>query len=486
MRATAEPVEGNKVKLSVEVEETEVDKVLDEAVRTLSRQVRVPGFRPGKVPRRVLEARMGGAVALRTEALREALPDFYARAVVDSEIDPITSPEIDITGGEESGPVSFDAVVEVRPVISVPGYAGLQVTVPSPLVTEAEVDAQVDRLRDQEAELVVVDRPAIDGDHVTIDVHGTDASGTEVVGVDDFVYEVGSASVVPELDAELRGATVGRVLAFSATPPGGQEIAFRVLVKEVQEKHLPEVTDDWAAENSDFETVEALRADLSTRIGRMKVVQTQLARRDNTVGALVELVDDEVVPDVLVDQELGERVHDLGHRLEQQRITLEQFLTVTGRGEEDLLEEIRVDARRAVKADLALRAVAEAEDLQVSPEEFEAELAAMAERMSTTVEALRHQLDHAGRTGAVRSEQRKAKALTWLLDHVELVDENGTPVSREDLETDQGVEGEATDDTTGEVGAEAVTATSEDAEPADDQSDGVSGSGPERENEDEE
>src|SRR5271165_6569250 len=122
MRATAEPVEGNKVRLSVEVDETEVDKVLDEAVRTLSRQARIPGFRPGKVPRRVLEARMGGAVALRTEALREALPDFYARAVADAEIDPITSPEIDITAGQESGALAFDALVEVRPLVSVPGY----------------------------------------------------------------------------------------------------------------------------------------------------------------------------------------------------------------------------------------------------------------------------------------------------------------------------------------------------------------------------
>jgi trigger factor len=480
MRATAEPVDGNKVKLSVEVDETEVDRVLDEAVRTLSRQVRVPGFRPGKVPRRVLEARMGGAVALRTEALREALPDFYARAVVDSEIDPIASPEIDITGGQESGPVSFDAVVEVRPVITVPGYAGLKVTVPSPVVTDEEIEAQVDRLRDQEAELVAVEHPAIDGNHVTIDVHGTDASGTEVVGVDDFVYEVGSGSVVPELDVELRGTTVGRMLAFSATPPGGQEIAFRVLVKEVQEKRLPEVSDDWAAENSDFDTLDELRHDLATRIGRMKTVQTQLARRENTVAALVELVEDEVVPDALVEAELGERVHDLGHRLEQQRISLEQFLTVTGRTQEDLLAEIREDARRAVKADLALRAVAEAEELTVTTEEFEAELSAMAERMSTTVEALRHQLDHAGRTGAVRSEQRKTKALTWLLDHVELVDEDGVAVSVEDLLTDQGVEGEDTDDTTGEVGAGTVAPA-----PVDDQSDGDPADGPERENEDE-
>src|SRR5579863_46161 len=166
MRATSEAVEGNKVRLSVEVDEAEVDSVLTEAIRTLSRQARVPGFRPGKVPRQVLEARMGGAVALRGEALREAIPDFYARALAEAEIDPISAPDIDITSGQEAGALAFDAVVEVRPVVAIPGYAGLKVTVPSPAVSDADVDAQIDRLRDTEAELVEVDRPARGGDHV--------------------------------------------------------------------------------------------------------------------------------------------------------------------------------------------------------------------------------------------------------------------------------------------------------------------------------
>src|SRR3984957_17258050 len=144
MRATAEPMEGNLVRLSVEVDEPEFDKALGTTVRTLASQVRVPGFRPGKVPRQVLEARMGGAGALRAEALRESLPDFYARAVVDTELDPIASPEIDITAGEESGAVAFDAVVQVRPVVSIPGYDGVQVTLPGLGVSDEDVDSQVD------------------------------------------------------------------------------------------------------------------------------------------------------------------------------------------------------------------------------------------------------------------------------------------------------------------------------------------------------
>src|SRR6204780_2367723 len=169
MRATTESLEGNLVRLSVEIDEPEFDKALGDVVRSLANQIRVPGFRPGKVPRKVLEARMGGAGALRAEALRESLPDFYARAVVDSEIDPIASPEIDITPGEETGGVSFDAVVQVRPTVSIPGYDGLQVTLPGLRVSDEDVQSQLDRLRENDAELEVGDRPAIDGDFVTID-----------------------------------------------------------------------------------------------------------------------------------------------------------------------------------------------------------------------------------------------------------------------------------------------------------------------------
>jgi trigger factor len=442
MRATAEAVEGNLVRLSVEIEEPEVDKVLDDVVRTLARDARIPGFRPGKVPRKVLEARMGGAVALRSEALREALPDFYARAIVDAEVDPIAAPEIDITSGEESGPVAFDAVVQVRPTVGVAGYQGLRVTIPGLAVTDEEVEAQIDRLRENEAQLIEVSRPAIDTDQVTINIHGTTAAGEEALGADDFLYSLGSGNVVPELDEQLRGSTPGQVLTFSATPEGLEEIAFTVLVKDVQAKQLPEVTDEWAAESSEFETAEALREDLRTRMGRVKVVQAQMALRDNAVAALIELVDDDEVPSVLVDEEVNQRVHDLSHRLEEQRLSIDQLLAATGRTGDDLLAEIRTDAQRAVKGDLALRAVADAESITVTDEELADEIVAMAARMELEPEDLSDQLDRAGRTGAVRSEQKKAKALTWLLDNVELVDDEGTPISRDALRADQGTDEE--------------------------------------------
>ncbi len=448
IRATTEPLEGNLVRLSVEVDEPEFDQALGDVVRSLAREVRVPGFRPGKVPRRVLEARMGGAGALRAEALRESLPDFYARAIVDTELDPIAQPEIDITSGEDGGAVAFDAVVQVRPLVAVPGYDGLQVTLPGLSVSEEEVQRQIDRLRENDAELDVVDRPAIDGDLVTIDLHGNDVSGAEIVGVDDYLYEVGSGSVVPELDAELHGAKAGAILAFDAPNPNDpdQQVAFRVLVKEVKVKKLPEVTDEWAAESSEFETADELRADIENRIGQVKLMQNQMALRQKSIEALAGLVLDEDVPEVLVDAEVNERIHDLQHRLEAQKMGLAEYFQATGTSPDELLAAVRVDAQAAVKADLALRAVVEAEELTLSEDELDAEVATMAERMGTGPAELRRQLDTAGRTGAVRSELRKRKALEWLLDHVELVDEEGNPMSREDLKADASRDDESEQD----------------------------------------
>jgi len=436
MRATAAPVEGNRVRLSVELDESEVDEALDTTVRRLSRDVRVPGFRPGRVPRPVLEARLGGAEALRQQAISDALPDLYARAVVDTEVDPISVPEIDITSGEAGGPLTFDALVEVRPTVSIAGYGGLVVTVPGVEVTDEEIDGQVDRIREQSGELEVVSRPVIDGDYVSIDLHGTRTVGDDL-DVEDYLYEVGSGSDVPGLDDQLRGSTVGDILQFNADLPGPdgttEPTSFRILVKDTKQKVLPDVTDAWAAEASEFDTVAALRDDLTKKLQQIKVMQAQMAVRPRALEALIELVQDDP-PESLIEAEVRERLHDLGHRLEQRHISLDQFLQASGRDRAGLLAELRTEADRAVRADLALRALADAENMEVSDEELDAVVGDMAEQAGTTGADLRRRLDRAGRLPAVRSDQRKAKALEWLLDHVELVDEEGKPVDRDDLQ----------------------------------------------------
>jgi trigger factor len=433
MRSSVEPLEGNKVKVSVEVDEAEFDKAIDAAFRKIARETRIPGFRPGKAPRRILESRLGTDVA-REEALRDSLPDYYIQALEEQDVDAIAAPEIEITGGRESGPIQFEAVVEVRPQVSVAGYQGLRVTVPSPEVADEEIDRQLDRLRDQFGELQTVSRAARDGDHVLIDLSGYRHS-TQIEGLtaDDFLYELGSGSVVPELDEELRGKQAGDILKFTASVPGQDEdVAFQVLVKEVKEKLLPDVTDEWASDASEFDTVEALRDDIRTRLGSVKKMQAQLSVRSQAVDALVELVSEEI-PEPLVDEELQRRLHELSHRLGAQGADLGQYLQATGQSAEEFQANLREAAISAVKADLALRGVADAEGLEASDEEVDAEIERIAQATDQKAAAVRKQLDRNDQLPAVRSDIRKGKALTWLTEHVEIADEEGKIIDRAEL-----------------------------------------------------
>ncbi|MFP5319090.1 MAG: trigger factor [Acidimicrobiia bacterium] len=431
MRSSVEPLDGNKVRLSIEVEEVEFDRAMDAAFRKIAREIRVPGFRPGKAPRRLIEARLGPGVA-RQEALREALPEYYDRAVAENDITPIAPPEIEITAGQDEGAVSFDAVVEVMPQVSVAGYEGLRVVLPSIEVTEADVRGHVDRLREQFGELEAVSRPARDGDHVSIDRKVT-RHDEVLLAADDELYEVGKGTIVPELDQELRGKRSGDILKFNATTPDHGEVTFTVLVKEVRETVLPEVTDDWASEASEFETVAELEADIRRRMETVKKLQAAMMVRDKVIEALVELVDEEM-PEALVRTELERRINDLQHRLSHQNVGLEQYLQAIGGTEQDLLLAMQAEAIIALKADLALQAVAEMEALEVSDEELEDGIREMAERRGEKVDALRKRLQSGGELPAVRSGLRKTKAMEWLVEHTEYVDEDGRVIDRSELE----------------------------------------------------
>jgi trigger factor len=439
VRSSVESVEGNKVKLSIEVDESEFDKAVDAAFRKLARSVRVPGFRPGKAPRRLLEARLGTDVA-RQEALRDALPDFYEQALREHDVDAIAPPEIDITSGEDEGPVVFDAVVEVMPQIRVAGYEGLRVALPSITVTDEEVDAQIDRLRDQFGELRTVSRQARAGDHVSMDrrVYRHDET---LLTAEDELYEVGKGSIAAELDDQLRGSRAGDILKFNTTLPdagtafghAAGEVTFQVLVKEVREKVLPDVTDEWAGEASEFETVAELRENLRAQSDAVKRLQAALAVREKVIEALVELVDDEM-PSSLVGAEMERRSQLLAHRLGHQGVTLEEYFEATGMSRDEFLVGLQEDAVRAIKADLALRYVADAEGVEVTDEDVEAEIATLASRQDTTPHALRRQLESEDRLPEVRSGIRKSKALEWLIDHTEYVDEDGHPIDRSELQ----------------------------------------------------
>ncbi len=425
-----EQLGSNKVRLHVAVPAPEFEKAIDAAFRKLAREVKIPGFRPGKAPRQLLEARLGTDLA-REEALRDALPRYYAEAVESERLDTIAPPEIDITAGEESGDVEFDAVVEVRPIVELAGYDELRVELAGIAVTDEVVDGQIDALRERFADLEDSAAPLSSGDYAEIDIKGyVHDDVVDALTATDFLYELGSELVVPELDTELTGKRPGDILKFTGVLPerfgerADEEVAFQVLVKEAKRKVLPEVTDDWASEASEYDTVDELRDDIRRRLELVAKVQAQMAVRDKVLDTVADLVDMEL-PDVLVQQEMERRLHDLAHRLEAQGANLQQYIAATGQDEQAFVAQVRSTAERAVRADLALRAVVVQEGITATDEELDEEIGRLAERLEEKPAKVRRDLDRRGVLEAVRSDIARGKALRHLVDHAIVVDEEG-------------------------------------------------------------
>lgn len=432
MQTSLESLEGNKVKLTVAVDEEDIRRVEEETLRRLTRQAQLPGFRPGKVPRKVLVSRLGHKT-IRAEVLNDALPRYYEDAVSEQSLDVIAQPEIDITSGEESGPVVFAATVQLRPEVSIVGYQGLQITVPSPIASDEDVDAQIDRMREQFATLAEVDRPVADGDLVTLNIRGTrDGASAEGLTADDLVYQVGTGGIVAGIDEKLIGATSGHEFEFDAQDAPGGPAHLEVAVTQVREKVLPEADDAFASDASEFETLAQLREDLRDRISSVKRMQTSMAMQERAVEALVELVQEEV-PEVLVEHEKEHLVEDLAFRLSQQQMSIGDYLSAIGQDPETFLAELAPQAERQAKADLALRALVKAESIEVDESDLDDEIVRLAGQSGQSPAQLRTALEQNGRMPALRSQLERAKALKWLIENVELVDESGNSVDREEL-----------------------------------------------------
>jgi trigger factor len=433
METTVEALEGNKVRLRVAVPASEFESAITAAFKKLAREVRIPGFRPGKAPRRLLEAHLGSEIA-REQAIRDAVPDYYIKAVELEDLDTIAPPEFEITSGQEEGDIEFDAVVEVRPQVEIEGYDSLQVTVEDPAVGDEELEAQIDGLRERFADLEESTTPLAKGDYAQLNIKGY-IHDEEVPGLtaSDFLYEVGSELVVPKLDTELEGKSPGDMLKFNDELPArwgeraGEEVAFQVLVKETKRKVLPEVTDEWVAEASEFDTVDALKADIRARMENVRKIQAHMAVRDKVlqaVGAKVAID----LPEPLIQEEMERRLHNLIHRLEEQGATVEQYMMATGVTQDQLIADVRLEATKAVKADLALRAVVAAEEIVAGDDEIDAEIARLAERTGRKPAQLRKEIERGQGLQAVRSELSRGKALQFLVDHATVVDEEGKPL----------------------------------------------------------
>ena len=432
MKSSVEPLEGNKVKLYVEVDEAEFDKDIEQAFRAIAREVKLPGFRNGKAPRRVLEARIGVGPA-REQALRDAIPQYLGKAVREHDVDLVATPEVEITGGEDEGLVEFEAECEVRPEITVPGYAGLRIELDSPTPTDEEMqEAQETELK-AGGSLADVDRPAASGDFLTLDI-AAHRDGEEVMGLntEDWSYELGQGWVADDFDEHMMGATAGDVLNFTTTPKGTEDAAdFTVTVKSVQALELPELTDEWVAENTgEFETVEAWTASITERLTERKLSQVRSAVMSQLTAALTGLVEIDA-PESMVQSEMQSQAENMARQLQMQGIDFQAWMSATGQTPEQFVEATRPQAEQSVKADLALRAVAVAEAIEVGDDDIEMEYARMAMQYGQKAKEIRKMYERNDAVPELIAQIRKSKAMDWLLHHVEMVDHAGQVIDRD-------------------------------------------------------
>ncbi len=432
MKSSLEPLPGNKVKLSVNIDEDEFDRDIDQAFRKISREVRLPGFRAGKAPRKVLEARIGVGPA-REQALRDSIPVYLARAVREHDVDLIAAPEVEITAGAEDGPVEFDATCDVRPDVTVPGYAGLRVELPSPDASDEEVETAARTELRRHGSLTDTDRPAAAGDYLTIDLAATrDGEPVSGLNTEDWSYELGQGWVAPDFDDTLTGASAGDTLEFTTMPSGTEEPAdFVVTVTSVQELVLPTVDDDWVADNlGEFETVAAWHDDLRRRISTMKLNRARQELVGRVTEALVGLADIEP-PEPMVTSDLQRRVDGTVNQLQSQGISMDQWFSATGQDPATFIEQLRGQSEQAARADLALRAVAAAESLEADDSDFDDEYRRLAVQMNEKPAKVRRAYEDNDLVPELTGQIRKSKALDWLLHHVELTGPDGRPLDRD-------------------------------------------------------
>ncbi len=438
MKSTIETVEAAEeapakklVKLSVTVEPDEFDRDIDQAFRKIAREVRLPGFRAGKAPRRVLEARIGRSAA-REQALRDAVPVYLSTAVREHDVDLIATPEISIVSGTEDGPVAFDATCEVRPQIDVPGYAGLRVELANITASDEDVDAAVATEVRKHGTLADVERPVQSGDQVTLTLVGTrDGEAVPGLNTEGWLYEVGQGWVAPGFDGELLGSSSGDELTFTAAPNGTSEDAeFTVNVEKVQEMVLPSVDDEWVSENlGEWDTVEAWRTALADRLSTQRLNQARSQFVERTTEALVGLVADEA-PEAMVSGDLSARVQNTVQRFQEQGVSLDQWLQATGQDPAAFVDALKEQSTRAAKLDLALRAVAAAEQLDIDEDDLNAEYARIALQVGQKASVVRKAYESEDAVAELGAQIRKTKALDWLLEHVEVVDADGNPIDR--------------------------------------------------------
>ncbi|SFJ15487.1 trigger factor [Halobacillus dabanensis] len=422
MSAKWEKQEGNQGTLTVEVPASEFDNALDQAFKKVVKQVQVPGFRKGKVPRKLFEQRFG-VESLYQDALDIILPQAYTEAVDEAGIEPVDRPEVDVKQIEKGQDLIFTAEVTVKPEVTLGEYKGLEVEEQSTEVTEEDVQNELTQMQERQAELVVKEDAAVEnGDTVVMDFEGfVDGEAFEGGQADNYTLEIGSGSFIPGFEEQLVGKKAGEETDVEVTFPeeyhaedlAGKEATFKVKIHEVKGKELPELDDEFAKDvDEDVESLEELKTKTRERLEEQKKTDAENSKRDTLVTKASENAEVEI-PDAMVDTELDRMVQEFEQRLQMQGMTKDMYFQFTGQDEDALREQMKEDAAKRVKTNLTLEAISEAENVEVTDEDVNAELEKMASMYQTDVAQLTQMLG--GNTDMIKEDLKVRKAIDVLV-----------------------------------------------------------------------
>ncbi|MEU8119456.1 trigger factor [Spirillospora sp. NPDC049024] len=431
MKTDVEELTPTRVKLTVEVPFDELKPNLDKAYKEISQQVRIKGFRPGKVPAPLIDKYVGRGAVLQ-EAVNDALPELYGRAVEESEIFVLGQPDVEVTELEDGTQFAFTAEVDIRPKFEVPDYDGLEVVVEDAEVTDEQVEETIGNLRERFASLTGAERAAEEGDFATIDlVARIDGEEIEDASTTGYSYEVGSNSAIEGLDEAITGLAAGEDKTFTGTLVGGEhageEAEITVTVQSVKVKNLPDLDDEFAQLASEFDTIEELREDVRVRLGRQVKLQQLSEARDKALEALLEKVDIPL-PEKVVEEEISRRNQQLEQQLQMAGMSKDDYLEEEEKTAEEFDAEVADAARLAVKGGFVLDQLAVQEELGVENEELSEYVVSQAMQMGVQPQQLAEYLTQNNQLPAIVSEVLRSKALNLVVEHVTVKDESGNEI----------------------------------------------------------
>ncbi|MEV4105797.1 trigger factor [Nonomuraea sp. NPDC049649] len=439
MKTAVEELSPTRVKLTVEVPFDELRPSMDAAYKKVAQQVRVPGFRPGKVPARIIEQRFGRAVVLE-ETLNEAVPKLYGQAVDEVDVFPVSQPDIEVTKIEDGEQIEFTAEVDIRPNFDVPEYEGVEITVDSATVTDADVDAQLDALRQRFATLTGVERAAAAGDYVVMDLRAEiDGENIEEQQASEVSYEVGAGSILQGLDDALVGMSAGEEKTFRTELVGGenagQEADVIINVKSVKEKVLPELDDEFAQLASEFDTLEELKGSLREQVRRTKLIDQVMQAREKALDTLLEKIDIPI-PESALKAEIDARKHNLDHQVAESGLSRDAYFRLYQTTEEERFAEFETTSARAIKVGFVLDKIVKAEELGVSEQELTNFVVRRAMEMGVQPNQLAQHLADNDQLTLAMVEIVRDKAKAVLADSAKVVDTEGNEVDLKAIYTE--------------------------------------------------